>query len=120
MSLTPDQKARAGKSIYGVKYSDHCPGTLVNGRVFRLQAYEFHSIVAALGDKTPAAEAILRLRNQGLDRHDAVHAVASIFAKYFYETFKEGKILDKSVGEAYYEEVRGLTKEQWYEEFEPE
>jgi len=79
-----------------------------------------HTIVenqSALKDQTPVADAIVRLRMQGLDRHDAVHAVGSIFTKYFFETIKEGKHLDKPPGEVYFEEVRTLTKEQWYDEF---
>jgi hypothetical protein len=58
--------------------------------------------------------------SSGKDRHDAVHAVASIFAKYFYDALKGEKAHGEAVKEAYYEEVRGLTKEQWYEEFGPE
>lgn len=79
-----------------------------------------HTIVenqAALKDETPVAEAIMRLRMQGLDRHEAVHAVGSLVAKLFFQIGKGKVDPDKPPSEAYFEEVRNLTVEKWREEF---
>jgi len=81
----------------------------------------FNAIIenqAALKDETPVAEAIMRLRMEGLDRHEAIHAIGSVLAGFFYETFNGGGTTEKfNANEAYYEKVRTLTRQKWYDEF---
>ena len=68
----------------------------------------------ALGE-TPVREAIQRLMRDGLSRHDALHAVAWVMALHMTDTATSGKDFDT---DAYYTEVRELTKERWYAEAE--
>lgn len=81
----------------------------------------FHMTVenqAAMGDKSPTKAAIKRLMIQGADRHEAVHAVASVLSKYFYEGVKTKIHKDgAALNAAYEEEVRNLTLQKWYGEF---
>lgn len=70
----------------------------------------------AVGDELPVRRAIDRLMSEGLDRHDAVHAVGSVLAAYLHdlmtaETADPGKL------EAYKEAVERLTPESWRAEF---
>ncbi len=61
----------------------------------------------ALGD-----EILERLRAEGLDRHDAVHAVGSVLAKRIYELLKEG-LPTGDPNEPYWAELESLTAEGW-------
>jgi hypothetical protein len=79
-----------------------------------------HMIVenqVALGDETPVAEAVVRLMQEGLDRHDAVHAVGSVLAGYIWKAMQRdlSKTIDPNV--AYYDEIRGLTAQKWREQY---
>jgi SH3-like domain-containing protein len=58
-----------------------------------------------LGDETPVAAALQRLIGEGLDRHDAIHAIASVLSGVMYDaaTRKEAGDLEA----AYYSEVAG-------------
>ena len=64
-----------------------------------------------LGEETPVAAALRRLMGEGLDRHDAIHAIASVLSGVMYDavTRKEARDL-KAV---YYSEVSRLTAEGW-------
>jgi len=74
-----------------------------------------HMIVenqAALGDELPVRRAIRRLMDGGLDRHQAVHAVASVFTDALYDLLKspDSAAIDQ---ESYNAAVERLTAERW-------
>src|SRR5437016_9813537 len=52
----------------------------------------FRSVVVenqvALGDEIPVRRTLERLRAEGLDRHDAVHAAGSVLAKRIYDLLR--------------------------------
>jgi hypothetical protein len=51
----------------------------------------FHVIVenqAALGDETPVKRTLARLMKEGVDRHEAIHAVASILAAHMNDLMR--------------------------------
>lgn len=73
-----------------------------------------HTIIEnqiALGDELPVAATLARLEREALDRHDAIHAIASVLVNYLHE------ILNGSVAkgghERYYEAIAALTAESW-------
>lgn len=70
----------------------------------------------AMGDALPVRRTIERLMGEGLDRHDAVHAVASVLAGYLNDALKAGA----PNNEAYNDEVERLTAESWRTSFERE
>lgn len=75
-----------------------------------------HAIVesqAAMGDELPVRRAIERLMGEGLDRHEAVHAVASVLALHVNNTLKAGA----ANNEAYNDAVERLTVESWRKDF---
>jgi hypothetical protein len=73
-----------------------------------------HTIVEnqiALGDETPAAAALARVESEGLDRHDAVHAIASVLVSYRHEML--GASDTKNHNDQYFEALTKLTAESW-------
>lgn len=75
-----------------------------------------HAIIenqVAMGDESPTRRAIERLMGEGLDRHDAVHAVASVLAAHINDTLQAGSPNNK----AYDEAVERLTAESWRADF---
>jgi len=74
-----------------------------------------HTIVEnqiALGDETPAAATLARLGSEGLDRHDAVHAIASILVSYLHEMLGASDAKNHNV--QYFEALTKLTAESWH------
>jgi hypothetical protein len=67
---------------------------------------------AALGDELPVRRAIQRLMGGGLDRHEAVHAVASVLTNALYDLLKnpDSAAVDQ---ERYNAAVERLTAERW-------
>jgi hypothetical protein len=64
----------------------------------------------ALGDATPVPETLDRLMNEGLDRHDAVHAIGSIFMNIALEAVDDR---DGDVNAKYNRELSVLTAAGW-------
>lgn len=73
-----------------------------------------HTIVEnqiALGHKFPVAATLARLEREGLDRHDAIHAIASILVNHLHEIL--GGSHTKDINEQYCEALSELTAESW-------
>ncbi len=70
----------------------------------------------AMGDESPARRTIERLMREGLDRHEAVHAVGSVLTAHITDTLQGGG----PNNEAYNEAVERLTAESWRTDFERE
>ena len=65
----------------------------------------------ALDDPKPIRPALQRLRQQGLSRHDAVHALMSVLGKFLYDTMaNKTKPMD---AHAYARELDQLTADAW-------
>ena len=77
----------------------------------------FHATIEnqiALG-LAPVVRAIPRLMNQGLSRHDAIHAVASVLADHLYEQANAKKEDAAEVVQARYDaEVERLNAKDWW------
>lgn len=72
---------------------------------------------AAMGDETPVAETLQRLRKEGLDRHEAVHAVGSVLAGHMWKLMRQEDVGTEDPNVAYFEEVRSLTAQKWFDEY---
>jgi Domain of unknown function (DUF1841) len=67
----------------------------------------------ATGDPPAVREALARLMGEGLDRHDALHAVGSVVMGIVFDVVREK---GKGVGDInakYADELAGLTAESW-------
>jgi len=77
----------------------------------------------ALGDEIPVERKLEQLLGEGLDRHDAIHAIGSVLAEFIYNMLHDKKISNEDPNEAYYTELASLTAESWrssYEDIEEE
>lgn len=68
----------------------------------------------ALGGRTPVGEAVDRLMGEGMSRHDAIHAVGAVLAKHMHRATETNVPVSR---EAYYADIRALTKEGWLAEY---
>jgi hypothetical protein len=84
------------------------------GKNNRLHAVA-HVIVenqAAMGDATVVPATLDRLMREGLDRHDAIHAIGSILVGIFFDAVKDpGKQVD--INAEYGRELAELTAASW-------
>jgi len=74
----------------------------------------FHVIAEnqiAMGDTIPAQKALTRLMRQGLSRHNAVHAIASVAATHFFNVMKQGSAT--APNEDYNLQLEKLNAEDW-------
>ena len=76
----------------------------------------FHSIVetpAAMGDELPVARTLKRLEAEGLDRHDALHAIGSVLAERVYGLMGSGAKSGADTNQAYSAELERLSARSW-------
>lgn len=76
---------------------------------------------AALGDETPVADTLDRLVEEGLNRHEAIHAIAGVLMEHLWKRQKaqeEGRVTHEgsTLSEDFFEGVRNLTAQQWLDE----
>ena len=75
----------------------------------------FHVVVEnqiAMADETNAAKTLDRLVSDGLDRHDAVHAIGGVLADHMHSMMSEQSAFSE---EAYASDLDALTVEKWRE-----
>ena len=65
----------------------------------------------ALGDTFPAHAVLLRLMEEGLDRHEAVHAIGSVLSEQLLAALREEGGADLNA--QYVEKLNRLTAESW-------
>ena len=66
----------------------------------------------ALGDETPVRRTMQRMISEGLDRHDAIHAVGSVLAGHINDLMR-GSDPGGDPNSAYYAELDQLTAKKW-------
>lgn len=71
----------------------------------------------AMGDEYPVKATLNRLMNEGLDRHDAIHAIGSVLIKYLWDV-GSGQNTSEDFTKDYFEEVKHFTYQKWLDEFE--
>jgi hypothetical protein len=77
----------------------------------------FHVVVEnqiALGDEMPVQSTLQRLMAQGLDRHEAIHAIASVLAEFMHDLVNSPGSNTES-NQAYFAALQRLTAEGWLE-----
>ena len=66
----------------------------------------------ALGD-TVVLETLSRLQNEGLNRHDALHAIGSVLAEDLYALMQEADTSTEETHQRYLERLQRLTAKNW-------
>ena len=69
----------------------------------------------ALGDEIPTRATLERLIREGLDRHEAIHAVGNVLVDYMQEL--AGGAAAPNGNERYYEELKKLKAAEWLKSF---
>jgi len=69
----------------------------------------------ALGDEILAQATLKRLIGEGLDRHEAIHAVGSVLMDFVQELL--GDDAAPEANQRYNEELKKLTAAEWLESF---
>ena len=84
------------------------------------QSLKAHAIVhatvetqLALNDPPSAREALTRLMGEGLDRHEAIHAIAWILAEYLFEALRGSAGAKDTSNDAYAQALSRLTATSW-------
>ena len=76
-----------------------------------------HAVVEsqiALGDETPARRAAERLMQEGLDRHEAIHAIGMALMEYVHKVMTmKAPPPGADPNAAYFAELERLTAEAW-------
>lgn len=70
----------------------------------------------ALGEELPVRSKLAALMKEGLNRHEAIHAIGSVLAEFIYESLKGDRPGDDA-NEQYLQEVSQLTAESWRESY---
>ncbi len=72
-----------------------------------------HTVVEnQLAEPLPEVVAVLeRLMEEGLDRHDAIHAIGSVLVKHMFSALQGDDTTD--LNEAYLRDLKDLTAENW-------
>jgi hypothetical protein len=66
----------------------------------------------ALGDEIPVQNTAQRLMAEGLDRHEAIHRIASVLAEFIHDLTGNPGSSTKS-NQAYFAALQRLTAEGW-------
>jgi SEC-C motif-containing protein len=67
----------------------------------------------ALGDETPAQRTLERLMAEGLDRHDAIHAIGSELMMHMSALLSGGPVDSSDPNKPYYAALERLTARKW-------
>jgi hypothetical protein len=67
----------------------------------------------AEGTKT-VQDTLERLMDEGLNRHDAIHAIGSVLAGHIWSLLRDGAA-EPNTNEQYYHALRSLTAKKWME-----
>jgi HD superfamily phosphodiesterase len=85
----------------------------------RLPNETIHAVVhvivenqVALGDAFPAKAVLLRLMKEGLDRHEAIHAIGSVLSEKLFAVMSEQEARG-DVNADYMEKLKSLTAKSW-------
>jgi hypothetical protein len=114
----PDEWLTAGEQerIDAVKYHHrHAESEAERGTAHAV----IHAVVEnqiAEGDELPVRRTMARLMDEGLDRHEAIHAIGSILAGHINELMRDAKAghkSDRDVNAPYFSELERLKAEDW-------
>jgi hypothetical protein len=79
---------------------------------------QFHLIVEtqiAMGDQIPVQATLGRLMAEGLDRHEAIHAIGYVLSGHIFDLL-QGEIVDADPNPGYFAALEKLTAESWLNE----
>jgi hypothetical protein len=67
----------------------------------------------AMGDELPVRRTLIRLMSEGLERHDAIHAIGSVLAETMYDILRETEKVGEEPNAAYFSALDHLSAKGW-------
>lgn len=67
----------------------------------------------AMGEELPVQRTLWRLVGEGLERHDAIHAIGSALAETMHEMFRKEEKKDEDPNPTYFAALDRLTAKRW-------
>ncbi len=67
----------------------------------------------AMGDELPVRRTLTRLIDEGLDRHEAIHAIGSVLAERFLAIMKETGEKGEDLNPVYFAALDRLSAMRW-------
>ncbi|HEY1936121.1 MAG TPA: DUF1841 family protein [Acetobacteraceae bacterium] len=67
----------------------------------------------AAGDETPVKERARQLMAQGLDRHETIHAIASVLIGHIQYLLRRGEMPEGDANARYYSALKRLNARKW-------
>ncbi|HEY45881.1 MAG TPA: DUF1841 family protein [Anaerolineae bacterium] len=71
----------------------------------------------AMGEELPVERKLKQLLGEGLDRHEAIHAIGSVLAEHIYHMLHD-KRSSKDPNEEYFKELASLNAQSWISSYE--
>lgn len=73
----------------------------------------------ALGDELPVEKILNRLMREGLDRHDAIHAIGSVLAEHMFDLLQgDGESENMNMNAKYFAQLEELDAQEWLRSFD--
>lgn len=69
----------------------------------------------AMGDEIPVGATLKRLIGEGLDRHEAIHAVGGVLVGFMHDLLGSDDT-SPDVNEKYYDQLRNLSAAAWLDD----
>ena len=66
----------------------------------------------ALGE-LDVVNALKRLQNEGLGRHDAIHAIGTVLSEHLVDVLKTGGEPSREIHKPYFDRLKRLTADEW-------
>ena len=92
-------------------YHQNCEEEMPNPTLHAI----FHATIEnqiALGNEIPVKAKLLSLMREGLDRHEALHAIGSVLAEHIYNLLSH-KASQDDINVRYHQALESLTAESW-------
>jgi|SRR5712692_9939735 len=67
----------------------------------------------AMGEELPVHHTLMRLMTEGLERHDAIHAIGSVLAETMYDMLRETEKVGEEPNAAYFSALDRLSAKGW-------
>ena len=71
-----------------------------------------------LGSEIPVAATLQRLIEEGLNRHEAIHAIGMVLVSHMHNLMQGGAMPEGDPNVPYYDDLRSLTAQRWLDEAE--
>jgi hypothetical protein len=94
-----------------IDFHHHARIRLPNAKVHAVAHVIVENQIAE-GDALPVARTLERLMGEGLDRHDAIHAIGGVLLGHMHDLMKTGHV-EGDPNAPYFAELERLTAEQW-------